>query len=84
MTIEDIKITLSNGRKYKLKQPDTLQEIDSKREALFLFDNMRVFEGWSDGEVDDDGDFCIFKTGKNFGLGLPFGRLLGWAYKRQC
>lgn len=82
MAIENIKITLTNGQKYKLRLPDTLQEIDCKRTAIFVFDNLKVYEGWSDGEVDEDGDFCIFKPDANYGAALPFKRLVGWAYKR--
>lgn len=44
MAIKNIKITLTNGQKYKLRQPDTLQEIDSKRAAIFVFDNLEVYE----------------------------------------
>lgn len=36
----------------------------------------------NDGEVDEDGDFCIFVPGKYHGIGMPFGRLMGWAYKK--
>ena len=82
MAIENIKITLTNGQKYKLRLPDTLQEIDCKRTAIFVFDNLEVYEGCSDGEVDEDGDFCIFKPDVNYGAALPFKRLVGWAYKR--
>lgn len=81
--ITDIKITLTNGQKYKLRNPDTLSEIDKSRTAIFLFDNMKVYSGCSDGEVDDDGDFCVFVPGKNHGIGMPYKRLVGWAYKRK-
>lgn len=81
--IRSIKITLTNGQKYKLREPGTLSEIDRSRTALFLFNNMQVYCGCSDGEVDEEGDFCIFVPGKNYGIGLPFSRLLGWAYKRK-
>lgn len=82
MAITDIKITLTNGQKYKLRMPETLSEIDKKRTAIFLFDNMKVYEGQSEGEVDEDGDFAIFKPNVNFGAGMPYNRLVGWAYKR--
>lgn len=81
--IKNIKITLDNGQKYKLRNPETLSEIDQSRTAIFLLDNMQVYNGCSDGEVDEDGDFCIFIPGKNHGLALPYARLMGWAYKRK-
>lgn len=81
--ITNIRITLTNGQKYKLCSPETLAEIDSSRTALFLFDNAEVYSGCSDGEVDEDEDFCIFVPGKNHGIGMPFRRLVGWAYKRD-
>ena len=82
MAITDIKITLTNGQKYNLRLPDTLSVIDKGRTAIFLFDNMKVYEGQSDGVVDDDGDFAIIKPGVNYGIGMPYNRLVGWAYKR--
>ena len=80
--ITNIKITLTNGQKYKLRNPDTLSEIDSSRTAIFLFDNMKVYTGSSDGLRDEDKDFCIFVPGKNHGIAMPYNRLIGWAYKR--
>lgn len=80
--ITGIKITLTNGEKYKLRNPDSLSEIDKSRTAIFLFDNLKVYEGQSDGEVDEQGDFAVFKPGVNFGIALPYNRLVGWAYKR--
>lgn len=81
--ITDIKITLTNGQKYKLRTPDTLSKIEMNQTAIFMFDNMEVYTGCSDGEVDEDGDFCIFVPGKNHGIGMPYKRLVGWAYKRK-
>lgn len=81
--ITNIKITLTNGQKYKLRMPGTLSEIKSSRTAIFLFDNMKVYSGCSDGKVDADGDFCIFAPGLNHGIGMPYKRLVGWAYKRK-
>ena len=82
MAITNIKITLTSGQKYKLRLPETLSEIDKSRSAIFLFDNMKIYEGQSDGEVDDDGDFAILKHGVNYGVAMPYNRLVGWAYKR--
>jgi hypothetical protein len=83
MAIDSIKITLTNGQKYKLRSPETISEIDRSRLAIFVFDNLHVYEGMSNGEVDDDGDFAIFKEGSKIGAGLPYIRLVGWAYKRK-
>jgi len=83
MGIENIKITLTNGQKYKLRKPDTLCEIDRSRIALFVFDNLECYEGCSDGEIDEDGDFAIFKHNTNHGIALPYNRLVGWVYKRK-
>ena len=82
MAIENIKITLTNGQKYKLRKPEELSEIDKDRTAIFVFDDMKAYNGCSDGKVDVNGDFCIFAPGKNHGIAIPFNRLVGWAYKR--
>lgn len=81
--IRNIKITLTNGQKYKLRNPESLSVIDRERTAMFVFDNLQIYNGQSDGEVDEEGDFCIFSPGKNSGIALPFKRLIGWAYKRK-
>lgn len=83
MAIKNIKITLTNGQKYKLRKPEELSEIDRDRTALFVFDNLQVYNGQSDGMLDEDEDFCIFVPGKNYGIAMPFKRLLGWVYKRK-
>lgn len=83
MAITKMKITLTDGQQYKLRMPDTLSEIDKNRTAIFLFDNMEVYEGQSDGKVDGDGDFAIFKPNVKFSAGMPYNRLVGWAYKRE-
>lgn len=77
----EITITLSNGKRRKLKSPDTLETIDGRRKAYFVMNNLQVFTGYTDGVVDEDGDFCIkLEPGTLTGIGLPHGRLLGWAY----
>ena len=77
----EIKITatFSDGRRRVLKSPDELQNIDKHRETLFVMDNGEVYAGYSDGEIDEDGDFCVMGT--LHGIGLPFSRLAGWCYK---
>lgn len=81
--ITGIRITLTNGQKYNLRNPDSLSEIDSNRTAIFLFDDMNIYTGCSDGMLDEDEDFCIFVPGKYHGIAMPFYRLVGWAYKRK-
>lgn len=77
----EITITLTNGQKYKLRNPGSLYKIDSNRTAIFLFDDMNVYTGCSNGLIDEDEDFCIFLPGKYHGIGMPFKRLVGWEYK---
>lgn len=73
-----IKVTFSDGSRRVLKAPSELQNIDKNREAKFVMNNGQVFTGYCDGDVDEDGDFCIMRT--ILGIGLPFNRLLGWCY----
>lgn len=79
-----ITVTFKGGKRRVLKAPDTLPAIDGRRLAYFVFNNMEVYTGYSDGEIDEDGDFCVsaFNSGRKFfaGIGLPVGRLIGWAY----
>lgn len=73
-----IKVTFNDGRKRTLKSPDQLSGINKNCKALFVFDNWQVYKGYSDGEVDEEGDFCLF--GSIHGIALPFNRLIGWCY----
>ena len=75
-----IKITMSDGRRRVLKSPNDLANIDENREAGFVMGNGEIFYGYSDGEVDEDGDFCVTRTSHN-SIGLPFKYLIGWFYK---
>lgn len=54
-----ITVTLSSGKRRVLKAPDTLPTIDGRRQAYFVFDNMQVYTGYTNGEVDEEGDFCV-------------------------
>lgn len=79
-----IIVTFSDGKRRTLKAPDALPDIDARRTAYFVFDNGQVYKGQTDGEVDNGGDFCL-KTDRSTipgicGIGLPFNRLIGWAY----
>lgn len=73
-----ITVTFNDGSRKVLKSPDTLQSIDEKREARFVMDNLKVCRGWCDGEVDEDGNFSVFRT--IHGISLPFEHLMGWCY----
>ena len=74
-----IKVTFTDGSRRVLKSRDELKNIDKHREAIFVMNNLQVFRGYCDGEVDEDGDFCLMIT--IYGIGLPFDRLIGWCYK---
>ncbi len=53
---------------------------------MFLFNNLQAYHGFTDGEVDDDGDFCIMREGLMKGvkgIAMPFNRLVGWKYIEQ-
>lgn len=77
-----IKVTFSDGSRRVLQSPCELENIDKHREAKFVMDNWEVYQGYCDGEVDEDGDFCIMQT--IHWIGLPFTRLLGWCYVTPC
>lgn len=79
-----ITVTFTDGTRRKLRAPETLETIDGRRAAYFVFDNLQVYKGQTDGYVDEDGDFCL-KTDRStvhgsLGIVLPFARLMGWAY----
>ncbi|WP_289826056.1 hypothetical protein, partial [uncultured Duncaniella sp.] len=74
-----ITVVFQNGRRRVLKTPEEFYKIDKNRKAMFVMNNLRVFEGYSDGEVDEAGDFGIFGT--IHGIALPFERMLGWCYE---
>lgn len=74
-----ITATFKGGRRRVLKSPDDFKTIDKKRKAMFVMDDWKVFTGYSDGEVDEEGDFGIFGT--IHGIALPFNRMLGWCYE---
>ena len=75
-----IKVTMSDGSRRVLKSPNDLANIDENREAGFVMGNGEIFYGYSDGEVDEDGEFCVTRTSHN-SIGLPFKYLIGWSYK---
>ena len=71
--------TFRDGTKRVLTHPSELQEIDNSREAMFVMKNGRVFTGYCDGDIDEDGQFFIMRT--IWGFQLPYNRLVGWCYK---
>lgn len=73
-----ITVRFASGMRRVLKSPDELGNIEDSREAGFVMNNLQVFQGYCDGEVDDDGIFCVMRT--IHGVFLPFNRLLGWFY----
>lgn len=79
---QGIEITLTDGRRYSLRDKHTLCDINEEQEAIFLFDNGEIYHGQSNGQVDDEGDFHLFKTGSQHGIALPFARLVAWAYEQ--
>lgn len=74
-----ITATFKNGRRRVLKSPTDFHAIDKNRKAMFFMDNWQVYTGYSDGEVDEEGDFGIFGT--IHGIALPFNRMIGWCYE---
>lgn len=79
---QSLTIRLADGRHYSLRGKETLGEIDEKQEAIFLFDNGQLYNGLTDGKVDDEGDFALFRPNSKAGIALPFRRLVGWEYKQ--
>ena len=73
-----ITVTFSDGRRRVLKAPIELNKIEKSREATFIMDNLEIFHGYCDGDIDEDGDFAIMRNRHT--IGLPFNRLLGWCY----
>ena len=74
-----ITATFKNGRRRVLKSPTDFHAIVKNRKAMFVMDNWQVYTGYSDGEVDEEGDFGIFGT--IHGIALPFNRMIGWCYE---
>ena len=77
-----ITVTFSNGKRRALKSPEEFSSINKDRKAVFVMRNLQVYEGYSDGEVDVEGDFGIWETTLH-GIALPFEMLMGWFYKNS-
>ena len=58
---DEVIITLTDGRIYKLNDRSTLSDIDKDKEALFVFDNGNIFNGYTDGEVDSNENLSYFQ-----------------------
>ena len=83
----NIKITLTDGTSYKLKPKEKLGKINPSKKAIFMFNNLEFYEVYTSGDILDDGEteyFTIRKApSEKGGIGLPYNRLVGWAYKKQ-
>lgn len=75
-----IEITLSDGSKHILNHPDTLCDIDNTRLSSFVFESGEIYTGYTNGEVDEEEEFCLTKPTVKYGIALPFDRLIGWYY----
>ena len=73
-----ITISFADGSRRKLKMAAELGKIDSTRKARFVMDDLKVFRGYCDGKVHDDGTITIRKDW--FDINVPFSHLLGWCY----
>lgn len=76
-----ITVTFGNGKRRVLKSPDEFSSIKKNRKVLFVMNNLQVYEGYSDGEIDEEGEFGIWGTVHV--ISLPIDRLLGWCYKNS-
>lgn len=79
--LRTITITLSDGKKYRLNASFRIYTIDKNREAIFIFDNGDAFKGFSDGNINEEGEisFSRVQDGK-YKMGLPYESLIGWQY----
>lgn len=73
-----IKVRFKDGHTRVLKPAEKLNDINQDREALFVMMDGSVYTGWSEGDIDEDGGFTIWRT--IHGVTLPFKDLLGWCY----
>lgn len=75
-------VRLKDGRRRKLMPPGMLPSISEGVNACFVFDNLQIYTGRSNGMVDEYGDFCIMTKHLQHGRGMamPYARLIGWAY----
>ena len=77
------KITLSNGQRYTLRDPEDIGGIDSNRTALFVFNIGQNYRGRKAVVLFNVVGFCLAKKDTHHRIGLPFDRLLGWAYEKE-
>lgn len=73
-----ITVTFSNGRCRVLKPTSDLSKIDKNRKVMFIMGTFEVYEGYSDGEVDDEGNIGLFGT--TYRLVFPVSKMIGWCY----
>lgn len=73
-----IKVRFKDGRTRVLKPSEKLNDINKDREAIFVMMDGSVYIGWSEGDIDKNGDLTIWRT--LHCVVLPFKDLLGWCY----
>lgn len=78
-----MQITTTDGNEYTLIPRNLLEGIDENRLAIFVFDSGQIYEGFTDGEVDEDYQFCLSRPGAKVSIGLPYYRLIGYAYVKK-
>lgn len=77
-------ITKTDGSEiiYDLKSSQKLRNVNPYRKVVLFFNNGEVYQGYTDGIVDEDSDFSLKAHREDkCSCGLPFGRLMGWAYE---
>ena len=60
----NIKITLTDGTSYKLKPKEKLGKINPSKKAIFMFNNLEFYEGYTSGDILDDGETEYFTIRK--------------------
>lgn len=79
-----IKKTDSSKIIYDLKSSQKLRNVNPDRKVVLFFDNGEVYQGYTDGSVDEDFEFCLkARLDDKFSAALPFNRLMGWAYEDE-
>ena len=85
MAILTLTLTLKDNKKetYRFKTIEDLAYIDKTKEAEFIFSDLNIYVGHSDGKVDDEGYFEISQPGSPMLSGFPISKLIGWRYKSR-
>lgn len=75
----EIKITF-NGSSYTVKEPKELENVEKGRAVLCFFKKMDIYAGFTDGKIDNKGNFCLSNKNKTLWQIINIDELLGWAY----